>query len=310
MTAAPLRWLVWQKRVTTAGAAGDDVRKTLLRVAAEVAAACPRGFVPTRRWVSSGVTVKPVGMRGRGRCDVSCPERSIYVNRSDNRQTQQFTVAHEIGHLLLSSLPANRLREMSLREEEDLCDEFAHRVIVPPAELAHKLAGEIPLPEWVLRLCGDFEANPSTMVRALGGQLDLARHAYLLARLRPHYLRPAITGFRVDAAAGPNGLFWPQHQRIEGLGLRALADAAREAPHGAFFEGNDERMVVPLARVDVKTRHNAMVGGVRWQGVRQGRKEPYVLALIDCSGLVSERLEGRDEADRSHILLRRGTVAA
>jgi hypothetical protein len=300
MTGAPSRWLAWRKRVVAADVAGDDVREALCGVAAEVAAACPRGFVPTHRWIASGVTVRPMGMRGRGRCDVSRPEPVLYVNRSDNRQTQNFTVAHEIGHLLLSSLPAERLREISFREEEELCDEFAQRVIVPPDELASKLEGEAPLPERFLRLCGEFEANPSTMVRALRGQLDLERRAYLLARLRPHYLRPAVTGFRVDAAAGPRALFWPQDQRIERLGLRELAEAATGARHGAFFEGGDKRVVVPLVKVDVETRHNAMGGPVRWRAVRLGRKEPYVLALIDCSELVGERL-AKEGADRSRL---------
>ncbi len=312
MTGTPAHWLTWRERVAAAGAAGDDVGEALREIATEVAATCPRGSVPARRWVASGVTVKPVGMRGRGRCDVSRPEPILYVNRSDNRQTQHFTAAHEVGHLLLSSLPTEWLREISLQEEEALCDEFAQCVIVPPAELAHRLVGEVPLPEQFLRLCGDFEANPSTMVRALGRQLDLEHHAYLLARLRSHYLRPAITGFRIDAAAGPRGLFWPQDQRIERLGLRALAEAAKEAQHGAFFEGSDQRIVVPLAKVDAETRHNAMAGPAEWRAARQGRSEPYLLALVDCSKLVKERpgKEETDEPGRSHLPSHRGNVTA
>ena len=48
----------------------------------------------------------------------------VRVNQRQNRFAQQFTVAHEIGHLLLRSLPLERIREISNRDEEALCDDL------------------------------------------------------------------------------------------------------------------------------------------------------------------------------------------
>jgi hypothetical protein len=290
MTEHPSRWLAWRERVVTADGKGYDIPTVLRGLASEIADACPRGAKATRRWAATGLSVREAPMRGRGRCDVSADAPVLYINRIDNRYAQHFTVAHEIGHLLLNSFSPERLRGVSHRQEEDLCDEFAQRVVVPPDELAAELNGEPPALDQVLRICGLFEANPGTVVRALGSQLHLDRYAYLLARWRGHYRRPGILGFRIDAAAGPEALYWPLHQRVEGLGLEDLAKAAEEAEHGAFFEGFDEKVTVQLRKVETRSRHNVMTGPVRWQAVRQGRKRPYLLAIADCSLLAGERL--------------------
>jgi len=223
----------------------------------------------------------------------------VQVNVKDNDYTQQFTVAHEVGHLLLGSVPRDRLRELSHQGEELLCDRFARQVIVPPDELAQALGGNVePNPLEVLRLCGTFEANPSTMLRALGEDLCLDYSAYLLARLRGHYQRPAVAGFRIDAATGPADLFWPFEMRIEKVGLDRLATAGRAANHGEFIEGDDERLAVRLGKVDAATGDNFAIGPARWEAVRQGREAPYLLARIDCSCLQRTRLRvGKQAGD-------------
>lgn len=309
MTDKCVRWLGWRERISELGTEGRDARAVLRWAAEEIAAACPRGAPATQRWASTGVTVRLALMRGRGRCDLSAETPVLHVNKGDNRYAQHFTVAHEIGHLLLSALPSEQREELSYRAEERLCDEFAHRVIVPPDELAEDLGGELPALEQVLRLCGLFEANPRTMVQALGGQLHLEHTAYLLAKWRGHYQRPDVIGFRVETVAGPKSLYWPPDKRIEGLGLKELARLAEEASHGTFFKGIDAEVTVLLRRVDSVTRQNAMTGPVYWQAVRQGRdKDPYLLAQIDCSNLAAERL--RKGANDRPLSSPRGTVSA
>ncbi|MGA9285248.1 MAG: ImmA/IrrE family metallo-endopeptidase [Solirubrobacteraceae bacterium] len=280
--------------------ASTDIREALREVAQEISGARGREGPPARRWAGAGIEVRAVRMRGHGRCDVS--DRAtplVQVNAADNAYTQHFTIAHEVGHLLLGSLPVEQLREISHRDEEDICDEFAQRVIVPPDELADALAGDgAPGPRKVLQLCGAFEANPSTVLRALGDQLHLDRTAYLLARLRTHYLRPEVMGFRIDAASGPGALFWPYETRIENVGLRTLAADGTAAEHGAFIEGEEERLAVPLSKVDAATGDNAAIGPAHWQAARQGRVEPYLLVRIDCSQLRRSRLKP-DTPDRT-----------
>lgn len=299
MSTAPSGWAAWKERLVVVDRNARNIEDTLYEVAGEIAATCGRKASPARRWASAGVAVRETPMRGRGRCDLSSEASPVvYVNISDNRYAQHFTVAHELGHMLIDSLPVERRREMSYAKEEELCDDIAQRMIVPPDELAEELSEETPpTPPEVLRLCGTFESNPSTMLRALGTRLSLGHSAYLLARLRPHRLRPAETGFRIDAAVGPAALFWPFNKRIENLGLQNLTTAARAAAHGTFFEGGERHIAVPLKKVDAETGHNSMAGPVRWCAARQGWEKPYLLALVDCSRMQGERVERRESPD-------------
>jgi hypothetical protein len=297
---------------TTASGAGS-VSVAMCELAAEMADARRREGSLGRRWAQIGVELRLARMQGRGRCEITADESPVvYVNDTDRLQTQEFTVAHEVAHLLLGSLPPERLRDLSYDQEEKLCDDFARRVLVPTDEFAAELAGdERPSPRRVLELCGTFGASTSTILRALGHQLDLEDTAYVLARFRTHYRRPAVVGFRLDAVSGPARLFWPYETRIENVGLENLATAGAGAGHGEFFDGIEAELSVPLARVDRRTGHNTMVGPAGWLAVRQGLgSEPYVLARVDCSLLRGARIaKGRPAASAEEELPAEEVVA-
>jgi IrrE N-terminal-like domain len=288
----PGRFDVWRERL----AATDDDHQTVLEVLSGVAqeisdARNPEGS-PAARWASAGIEVRVVRLHTRGYCEIDGRAVPlVHVSSRDNSAAQHFTIAHEVGHLLLASLPDSRRAGISRREEERICNDFAQRLIVPPARLARELDGEhAPSPEKVLALCGTFQANPSTMLRALDAQRCLKETAYLLARLRAHYRRPAALGFRIDASAGPETLFWPLDTRIEKLGLTNLALNAASASHGELFDGTDDAIEVRLAKVDRQTGQNGATGPADWRAVRQGRDSPYLLARVDCSSLQATRM--------------------
>jgi uncharacterized protein DUF955 len=303
MSEETFRWQSWRERIAAAALSeGRTVENVVRLLAEEIAAACPPGAAPERRWAATGVVVRFARMRGGGRCDPSDAVPVLQVNEADNRYARQFTIAHEIGHLVLAALPAAMTDDLSHRREERLCDEFAHRVIVPADELAEELAGDLPEPVEVLRLCRLFEANPSTMLQALQRQLHLEDTAYLYAKWRGHHRRPEEVDFRIEAVAGPSSLYWPQDKRIDGLGLRELAQGAAESTDGGLFKGIDEEVNVPMRKVDPGTRHNAMSGPVYWRAVKPHRGKKFLLAQIDCSNLRPCRLEP--------LLSRRDRVAA
>jgi IrrE N-terminal-like domain len=292
------QWSAWTRRLATAGQGPCTLRSALHEIAREVSDRCPVDRSRTRRWQETGIEVRKVPMRGRGRCwigDTGGP--FVEVNATDNPATQQFTVAHELAHLLLGSLPPEQLAGFSRRQEEGLCDEFARHVIIPPHQLADALAGDDePLPSTVLKLCGTFGANPSAILRALSTQLPLEQMAYLFATWRHHYRRRDVVGFRIDAVAGPRGLFWPYETRIETVGLECLARDAATANHAATFDGCEEQLVVQLRRVQSATGANHAVGRARWHALRHGWSRPYLLVRIDCSELRYERLSRSQRA--------------
>ena len=131
------------------------------------------------------------------------------------------------------------------------------------------------------------------MLRSLEHQLPLDGRTYLLARLRGHFRRPAAVAFRVDATAGSRRLFWPRDIRLAKLGLAKLAEEGGQARHGSYFNGRESRVVIPLARLDRRTGHNAMAGPLGWQAVRQGKNAAYLLALLDTSELQGVRVAAK-----------------
>lgn len=243
------------------------------------------------RWSRAGVDVSIRSMWARGRCDVSAPRPRVFVKKRSNLFAQNFTVAHEVAHLLMHSLSSRALSSIAPRDEERLCDRFARDVVVPPAPLERLLYGDpTPSVQRVLQLCGTFGANPSVVLSALGGLGGLGETAYVLARWRGHYRRPAVVDFRIDAAVGPAHLFWPHDRRLRKLGLLRLAECGSEVAHGTHIEGHDSWVMVPRRRLEDGSGHNAMAGTVGWQAIRQGRNEPYLLARIECGGLAGIRL--------------------
>lgn len=285
-------WSDWRERAEVAVRDTGSVTAAMAALAGQVSEARGREGSLVSRWAAVGVEIHFARMIGRGRCEMQ-PEGVpvVYVNIDSHTSTQQFTIAHEVGHALLNSLDPACLQALSLRVEETLCNDFAQSVILPREALATELAGELPSPRRLLELCGRFDASPSMVLRVLPEHLNLDGAAFLLARLRTHYLRPAVVGFRLDLAAGPERLFWPYEMRIENIGLENLARDGAGAEHGGFFDGADAELRVPLARVDRTTGHNTMVGPARWYAVRQGLKEPYLLARVDCSLLRTARVE-------------------
>lgn len=289
------RWSFWAERLRRAAEGGAWPRE-LGVIAAEVSRVVGARGPLVERWARAGVEVRIVRMRGRGRCDVLSPTPRVFVKLRENRPAQHFTVAHEVAHLLLGSLPEDLVRSISLREEEGLCDGFAREVVVPPVKLNALLTpGGAPLPQEVLTLCGAFGANPSVLLSALDHRGELGSYAYVLARWRGHYRRPDVVGFRIDAAIGPAGLFWPLGKRLRGLGLMNLARDASRAPHGTLFEGRDSLVTIHRRRLDPRSGDNAMVGPVSWEAARQGRQEPYLLARIECASLEAARISSAGE---------------
>jgi hypothetical protein len=278
-------WERWSAHIARAEPTLPSIRGQLLALAPEVARTVPRRGPIAAVWGRAGIEVRPRPMRLMGRCRTD-GSRVVFVRDSDSYPTQRSTVAHELGHLLLGTLPDAHRAAIPHVKEEHLCNDFACAVVVPKGELVERLGGaRLPTPDDVLDLCGEFVASPRQMLAAVKRDVALGSSAYVVARKRGHYRRPDATDFRLDGAVGPPRLFWPPDQRLRTMGLVQLADAAHRAARGASFRGRDERAVVSLVRRDERSGDNAVAGPVDWMAVVQGMSTPYVLARLDCSEL-------------------------
>lgn len=222
-------------------------------------------------------------MTGRGSCSTAGHARTIYVNREDGYELQRFTVAHEIGHLLLlDSGPKRRLHPLI---QEKLCDAFASAILIPPRQLDVALDeyGLPPTPADLVRLCGRFRVNVRPMLFAIGERLEESSSFLLLARHCGHRLRPWERAFRVIATAGAVHAYFPPEQRLVSLGLHLLAERGEHAAHGESFEGNDSSVTLGLRRLPGEASSDSVEGPVAWQGFRAGKRIPYIVAVMDLA---------------------------
>lgn len=251
-------------------------------------------------WSPLGIEVKPVKMRARGLCSAS--GRVVYVNSDDRYELQRFTIAHEVGHLLLSG-PAPRRRPLSPQDEEFLCEEFAGRLLIDQAILASELTplGGAPDPESLLRLCGRFRVNIRPMQIAVGEHLADSPYAVLLARRRGHWRRPAELAFRVDSLSGARHSYLPRHQRLASLGLTALDASAERARHGTVCEGSDPSVRVGLRGLDAEQSSATTRGAVGWRAIVQGNNSPFLLAVLDLRLLPRAPWRTRERAEHLRL---------
>lgn len=147
-----------------------------------------------------------------GRLDVVDGRYRIVVNRDQPWRRQRFTVAHELGHVLLFEAlkdDPQALREVRAaehwRDVERLCDRAASRLLVPPGRLADDLA-----------------AGPPTAA-ALRGLYD-------------RYMVSWPVLLRAVAEAGPSSVsLWSRSRRHDGEPYAPRLSAAWSWPDGPFL---------------------------------------------------------------------------
>lgn len=239
-----------------------------------------------REWAPLGVQVKPVSMAGHGSCSPMGRTRTIYVNRKDHHELQRFTVAHELGHLLL--MDAESRRRLHPKAQEKLCDSFASALLIPRNRLSAALqeTGLPPSPADLIRLCGRFRVNVRPMFFAIGELLEDGSDFLVFARYRGHRLRPEELAFHVEATTGARHAYFPPEQRLASLGLSNLVVASENAAHGDSIAGADSAVILGLRGLDANNTSDSVKGPVVWRAFRAGKEAPYVLAIIDLAEIL------------------------
>lgn len=94
------------------------------------------------------------------------PESAEILIRSDaNPHRQRFTLAHELGHVMLSRRLIGTCRNISPRNIERWCDQFAASLLMPA--------------KWITQLVGSFDELSKSNTLVCGNfQLDVSRNAF------------------------------------------------------------------------------------------------------------------------------------
>lgn len=157
----------------------------------------------------------------------------IFINGSDSKAAQIFTLAHEIGHLSLaeSALDDTTARMMPDRQVEQWCNRFAAELLVPHAELAGLTDRDDNLNDQVQRLAGHFRVSTLVVLRRLYDLGRIRRETFWnaydaeLARLRE---------FARQGQSGGN-FYYTTMARAGRRLTRALISSALEG-QGSFTE--------------------------------------------------------------------------
>lgn len=231
------------------------------------------------------------------------PESPIVLVRSDNNQKRQkFTAAHEIGHLLLGRVRDAGRIALNWEHEEQLCDEFAASLLLPPRkEVAQFLdeRGGIQSPDVVLAMAHHFGVNLHPCIIALNRSWADQSRLLMVAELRGHPMRPGEVDYRLAASAGRPYQYIPRDQRLRSIGLESLADwiSARPAGDGC---GRCNSTQIPFWAPNGESRTGWVKGKTVWHAI--SLPNGVVIALIEVSGATILWSKPRErEAARAYV---------
>ena len=250
-----------------------------------------------------GETAPPVGLRRlwegfgadkvwadragpHGRLDVVDGRYRIVVNREQAWRRQRFTIAHELGHVILFEALQDEpeaLRAVAAAEHwkdvERLCDRAASRLLLPRAHLARALTAE-PLTDGRLRrLYDDYLVSWPVLLRGIAeaGQSSVS----VWTRSRRHDREPYAP--RVAAAySWPGGPFLPQGMTCKHVApdLVTRCYASGEPSRGDASVDVNGRAVVAGPAVALPWAAPARVPEFQGMPVPDERIRPWDVVLV------------------------------
>jgi Zn-dependent peptidase ImmA (M78 family) len=258
----------YQDRLAMFGDYGDLCRG-LLEVAAELAPNLIDAGTGLDPWRSLGLRVVRRDLaKVRGILRRTADGPVIAVRASDHPRIQRFTVAHELGHVLMERVDRVQVG-LSGHREEELCEKFASHLLVPRVELVPALASVEDDPDRLLELLNHFEVSISALLGAAAEPLAKRNVLAFAASRRPHPKRPDEIAYRLYGIRCGDYLM-PQDTPLTSLGLTAL-DYSLEAGRQCVA-GDEASVSLRLWRPgSTDRRSGTAVGPASWRAHRLGQ---------------------------------------
>jgi len=190
---------------------GTEDRGVLVMISGIVGSNTHRGLEPTE-------------FRGFSLSDQLAPV--VFVNGADTKAAQIFTLAHELGHLLLGESAVSnadpRLRAQN--QSERWCNAFAAELLVPLESFRQQRSGDSDLSEDVKRLARVFKVSTLVILLRMKDAQWINQEEFQDA-----YEVELERVLNIDAGAGSGGNFYrTQPVRVSPRFARAVITSALE----------------------------------------------------------------------------------
>ncbi len=193
----------------------------------------------------------------------------VIVKAKQPKLRQRYTVAHEVGHVLLRQMMAsNEALELSVKVEESICDDFAAQILVPSGNLKALMDAmkAPPTTQDLLKWCGELQVNIEPMLIAARKHWRWGAAAMVYCENYAHR-RDSEPALRIVGYVADEKLFLPMHKRVASIGLASVNDwfTQTEEPYGT---GRQPEVRLPLYTRDMHTRTGQAEGCAEWAAMR------------------------------------------
>lgn len=281
-----MRELLPLQRALARCPAPGELRRELLEMADDLAPDLLGAGTQFDAWRPFGIAVHAGELRGaHGLARMEEHGAIVTVSANDPPQVQRFTIAHELGHLLMARVRRDGI-DLSPRDEEQFCDEFASRLLVPREDLDRELRrrGEQVDALTLLALASRYGVSISAVLYAMRVVLNEQSLLILAATRRAHPARPDALKLRARSSRSIIH-FVPNDVSLETLGFGAIEPALEGGAKLASGSASD--VAIPLWRPSSSgNRSGRAAGSARWEATRL--KNGLVLVVINTSQLQNQ----------------------
>jgi hypothetical protein len=246
------------------------------------------------KWLGVGVEVREARLRDlHGYSTERDGRRRVLVPSADPTRRRRFTVAHEVGHLLLNEFHMREHFPVTYTAEEDLCDEFAAEMLMPVAVAEGLLAGQSPTPGNILATTRTFGVSFAVSLRQLSWWLSAHNSvAFITSWKETPDATARLAAYRVKCG----DYFVPEGQTLRKRGLVTVECWASAASPTDCFAENVDEVRLKLWRPGQAPSSGVATGPCRVEA--QALNGGLVLVVIDVSRMDKQWSSGRGQHHR------------
>lgn len=197
-----------------------------------------------------------------GACRLDGTGAEVFVSRADHLARQRFTAAHEIAHLVMRDVDRTALN-LHKDEHERMCDSFAQRLLIPPADLEGRAAGWSGDPQGLLNLAAIYGVGIAAIQRATARRQADCDQLVIAAEVRGHPRRPEEVALRAQRVL-VGDFFVPADVRLSSLGLNQVSAWLEARGEESTSTGFEPQVAMPIWRQARKGRSGTARGPASW----------------------------------------------